>query len=83
MHDYKHNLKGRKSPKVKLNRRKEEKKPPRDWRRLLLRLLRVSLFAGGAALVVVVTMLGIQFMRESSGGSVPRRSPLRRKSGSG
>lgn len=65
MVDFKHNLKGHKPPKIKLNRRKEEKKQPRDWRKLLLRLLRVCLFAGGAALLVAATMLGVQFMRES------------------
>ena len=65
MVDYKHNLKGHKPPKVKHNKRKEENKPPRDWRRLLLRLLRVSLFAGGATLLVAVAMLGLQFLRES------------------
>ena len=65
MVDFKHNLKGRKQPKVKLNKRKDEKQQPRDWRKLLLRLLRVSLFAGGAALLVAATMLGLQFMRES------------------
>lgn len=64
MHDFKHNLKGRKPPKVKTNRRKEER-PPRDWRKLLLRLLRVTLFAGGASLVAAAAMLGLQFLRES------------------
>jgi cell division protein FtsQ len=64
MHDFKHNLKGRKPPKVKLNKRKQEKQP-RDWRKLLLRLLRVSLFAGGASLVAAAAVLGVQFLRES------------------
>jgi cell division protein FtsQ len=64
MHDFKHNLKGHKPPKVKLNKRKQEKQP-RDWRKLFHRLLRVSLFAGGATLAVAAVMLGIQFLRES------------------
>lgn len=65
MVDYKHNLKGHKPPKVKGNKRKEENRPPRDWRKLLLRLLRVSLFAGGATLLVAAVMIGLQFLRES------------------
>lgn len=64
MHDFKHNLKGRKPPKVKLNKRKQEKQP-RDWRKLFHRLLRVSLFAGGATLAVAAAVLGVQFLRDS------------------
>ena len=64
MYDFKHNLKGHKPPKVKLNRRKQEKQP-RDWRKLFHRLLRVTLFAGGASLAVAGAMLGIQLLRES------------------
>jgi len=64
MHDFKHNLKGRKPPKVKLNKRREEKQP-RDWRKLFHRLLRVTLFAGSATLVVAGAMLGLQMLRES------------------
>lgn len=64
MHDFKYNLKGHKPPKVKLNKRRQEKQP-RDWRKLFHRLLRVSLFAGGAALAVAAVMLGVQFLRES------------------
>jgi cell division protein FtsQ len=64
MYDFKHNLKGHKPPKVKLNKRKQEKQP-RDWRKLFHRLLRVSLFAGGATLAVAGAMLGVQLLRES------------------
>ena len=64
MHDFKHNLKGHKPPKVKLNKRKQEKQP-RDWRKLFHRLLRISLFAGSATLAVAGALLGIQFLRES------------------
>ncbi|MHB8709776.1 MAG: cell division protein FtsQ/DivIB [Desulfuromonadales bacterium] len=64
MYDFKHNLKGHKPPKVKLNKRKQEKQP-RDWRKLLHRLLRVSLFAGSAALAMAGAMLGVQLLRES------------------
>jgi cell division protein FtsQ len=64
MHDFKHNLKGHKPPKVKLNKRKQEKQP-RDWRKLFLRLLRMSLFAGSATLVVAGALLGLQLLRES------------------
>jgi cell division protein FtsQ len=64
MHDFKHNLKGHKPPKVKLNKRKQEKQP-RDWRKLFLRLLRMSLFAGSATLVVAAALLGLQLLRES------------------
>jgi cell division protein FtsQ len=64
MHDFKHNLKGHKPPKVKLNRRKQEKQP-RDWRKLFHRLLRVCLFAGSATLAVAGVLLGIQLLRES------------------
>jgi cell division protein FtsQ len=64
MHDFKHSLKGHKPPKVKLNKRKQEKQP-RDWRKLFLRLLRGSLFAGGATLAAAAVMLGLQFLRES------------------
>jgi len=64
MHDFKHNLKGHKPPKVRLNKRKQEKQP-RDWRKLFHRLLRVSLFAGGATLAAAGVMLGIQLLRES------------------
>jgi cell division protein FtsQ len=64
MHDFKHNLKGHKPPKVKLNKRKQEKQP-RDWRKLFHRLLRISLFAGSATLAVAGALLGVQFLRES------------------
>lgn len=64
MHDFKHNLKGHKPAKVKLNRRKQEQQP-RDWRKLFHRLLRVALFAGGAALATAGVMLGVQLARES------------------
>ena len=64
MQDFKHNLKGHKPPKIKQNKRRQEKQP-RDWRKLILRLLRVSLFAGGTTLAVAAGMLGIQFLRES------------------
>jgi cell division protein FtsQ len=64
MHDFKHNLKGRKPPKVKLNKRKQEKQP-RDWRKLFHRFLRVALFAGSATLVVAGVLLGVQMLRES------------------
>lgn len=64
MHDFKHNLKGRKPLKVKLNKRREEKQP-RDWRKLFHRLLRVTLFAGSATLVAAGAMLGLQMLRES------------------
>lgn len=64
MHDFKHNLKGHKPPKVKLNKRKPEQQP-RDWRKLFHRLLRVSLFAGSATLTVAGILLGIQMLRES------------------
>ena len=64
MYDFKHNLKGHKPPKVKLNKRKQEKQP-RDWRKLFHRLLRVSLFAGTAALAMAGAMLGAQLLRES------------------
>jgi cell division protein FtsQ len=64
MHDFKHNLKGHKPPKVKLNRRKQEKQP-RDWRKLFHRLLRISMFAGSVTLAVAGALLGIQLLRES------------------
>jgi cell division protein FtsQ len=64
MHDFKHSLKGRKPPKVKLNKRKQEKQP-RDWRKLFLRALRGTLFAGGAALAVAAVLLCVQMLRES------------------
>jgi len=64
MYDFKHNLKGHKPPKVKLNKRKQEKQP-RDWRKLFHRLLRISLFAGSATLAVAGALLGIQVLRES------------------
>jgi cell division protein FtsQ len=64
MHDFKHSLKGHKPPKVKLNKRKQEKQP-RDWRKLFHRILRISLFAGSATLAVAAALLGIQLLRES------------------
>ena len=64
MYDFKHNLKGHKPPKVKLNKRKQEKQP-RDWKKTFHRLLRGTLFAGGATLAVATVMVGIQFLRES------------------
>lgn len=64
MHDFKHNLKGHKPPKVKSNRRKQEKQP-RDWRKLLQRFLRGSLYAGGAAVVIAGLLLGMQMLYES------------------
>mgnify|MGYP001245914157 CR=1 FL=1 len=60
MLDLKHN----KPKKVKLNKRKQEKQP-RDWRKLFHRLLRGTLFAGGATLVVAGVVLGVQLLRES------------------
>jgi cell division protein FtsQ len=60
MLDLKHN----KPKKVKLNKRKQEKQP-RDWRKLFHRLLRGTLFAGVAALVVAGVVLALQLLRES------------------
>jgi len=57
-------LKSHKPKKVKLNKRKREKEP-RDWRKLCLRVLRVSLFAGSATLVAAGALLGLQMLRES------------------
>lgn len=46
-------LKAKNPPKVKANRRKREPRQPRDWKKLFRRLLRFSLFSGGAVLVLV------------------------------
>lgn len=59
-------LKHLKAPKVRENRRRKPPKSPRDWKKLFQRLLSAGVFAGSAALVLLVAggvlMIGRLFM---------------------
>jgi len=54
-------LKAPKANKVKANRRTRRKKE-RDWKKLLSRMLRISVFTGSAAMLVVGTVLAVRLL---------------------
>ena len=58
-------LKAEKSAKVKKNRRKKEKKEPRDWKKIFRRILRVSVTLGSIALVTAGGLLAGRVLFES------------------
>ena len=58
-------LKAEKSAKVKKNRRKKEKKEPRDWKMIFRRVLRVSVALGSIALVTAGGLLAGRILFES------------------
>ena len=60
-----HDLKAEKSAKVKKNRRKKEKKEPRDWKKIFRRILRVSVTLGSIALVTAGGLLAGRVLFES------------------
>lgn len=57
-------LKSQKQKKLKSNRRKQQKQP-RDWKKLLHRLLRIGIAAGSGCLLVSGALLTVQVLLES------------------
>lgn len=57
-------LKSTKQKKIKTNRRKHQKQP-RDWKKLLQRLLRVGIATGSGFLLASVALLTAQMLQES------------------